>query len=756
MTRFALEPIYGSILLAVAIAVAVIAVIAMVTPPSPNRSHRRWLIMLRSLAALMLLLAAFRPAFLRTDNRPAEATLIVAVDKSRSMTLPDGDGNDRWSSQVESWRELASGLADLDDSLSIRLLVYDKVARNRVDTGPEALDVETPDGELTDLAAATLAAIQAAGGKPIAGVVLMGDGTQTAPIQGGGARRVVETLRSLGVPLWCVPFGPAGGAAVSRDVAVEALPDSYQLFTGNEVAIEFQVHTRGVAGIDIPVTISWIDSQGRVSEVATRTVTATRSIDVQPFSIPIVAPAPGSYRLKVEAQSQSGELITVNNQQIAFADVRAGGGRILYLEGTPRPEQKFLRRSLRGFPDLDLTYRWIPRDTASRWPIDLDNYFQPGRFDVYIIGDLDSAAVGKTQWGMLAEAVSEGAGLVMLGGYQTYGSGGYATSALADVMPVRMDASRRRDASSQRDDSNGHLQGPIPIRLTRTHDITDLGGDDPARRWQQLPPQLGGNDFVGPKVAPGVQVLLESPDQQPLLIVGEYGSGRTAALAIDSTWRWWRYGKRDVHQRFWRQLVLWLLSRENTSGDKIHIELDSRRFNTAATPEFRARVQSVGESDRSIELIAEVVDESGAAMPVPASSDGSDENVAAIQGQLPKLAPGFYRLRVRAADDGGSLEAAEVAFQTIDQSREMDRPMADPVFLRQLAQLTADHGGTSFEPDEMNVLIDTIAKRRHKAAAPIVEKFRLGDGPLSGWIVFALFASALCGEWYLRRRWGLA
>ena len=41
-------------------------------------------------------------------------------------------------------------------------------------------------------------------------------------------------------------------------------------------------------------------------------------------------------------------------------------------------------------------------------------------------------------------------------------------------------------------------------------------------------------------------------------------------------------------------------------------------------------------------------------------------------------------------------------------------------------------------------------------ATPIVEKYRLGDGPISGWIVFLIFAAALGGEWFLRRRWGIA
>jgi hypothetical protein len=760
MTSFALEPIYGSLLLTLVAGIATIAVILAVTPPTENPSHRHWLIALRLFAASVLLLAAFRPTLLRTDTRPADAALVVAVDTSRSMTLPDGDGSTRWMAQSEAWKKLVEGLSGLDGSLVIRLLAYDASARKLASATADALDAESPAGELTDLSAAAVASIQAAEGQPIAGVVLMGDGTQTAPLKGTGAQRVVETLNSIGVPLWTVPIGPPGGASASRDVAVDSLEESYQLFAGNEFEIQFQVLARGLAGEDIPVRLSWIDIAGKTTEVASRNVAPSKSSEVTALSVSVLAPDPGTYRLKVEAETQEGELITTNNLQIAFVEVREGGGRILYLEGTQRQEQTFVRRSLRRFPDLDLTYRWIPKDTSATWPIDLNDSFRPGKFDIYVIGDLDASALGDAQLRELADTVSAGAGLVMLGGYQTFGAGGYASSPLAEVIPVRMDASRRRSMDAGSEDSADQLAGPLPLRLARNHPITDLGTEDPSLAWTQLPPLLGAYRLIGPKIAPGVEVLLQSPDEEPLLVVGEYGRGRTAALAVDSTWRWWRAGQKETHHRFWWQLMLWLLAREDTGGDKIVIEMDARRFAVDDPPEFRASVQSLSESNQDAELIAEVIDESGEVTPIAVTTESrSDESLqeltTAIRGRLPKLDAGFYRLLVRPRESTDSLQAEEKAFQVIDESRELAQPMADPVYLRQLAELTADHGGAAFTPDEIDGLIETIKQRRRQAEAPIVEKFRLGDGPLSGWLLFVLFAGALSTEWFLRRQWGL-
>ncbi|MGB0599234.1 MAG: glutamine amidotransferase [Rubripirellula sp.] len=762
MTSFAIEPIYGSLLLAALASAAMIAVISLVTPPTQNPNHRRWLLGLRWLAAIVLLLALFRPALLRTDNRPTEAALIVAADTSRSMTLPDGDGQSRWETQAEAWAKLSRAIMGMDETLGLRLVAYDQTARRIANATPEALENESPEGELTDLSAAALSAIQAAEGQPIAGVVLMGDGTQTAPVRGTGAQRVIETLDSLGVPLWSVPIGPAGGASASRDVSVDALAESFQMFAGNEVEVDFQVLTRGLVGVEIPVRLSWLDTEGNVTEFATRNVVSDKASDVTAVTVPVRAPAPGTYRLRVEADTQDGELVSTNNTQVAFVDVREGGGRILYLEGSPRLEQTFLRRSLRRFPDLDLTFRWIPIDTRDRWPIDLADAFEPGKYDIYILGDLDATALGNQQLSQLAETVGDGAGLVMLGGYHSFGSGGYADSPLERVLPVKLDRSQRRTVGAIEQDTGDQIEGPLAVKLTRQHPILEMGGDDPATLWPTLTPLLGANRLSGPKVAPGVQVLLETEQNQPLLVIGGYGRGRTAAVAMDSTWRWWRGGNNEIHRRFWRQLMLWLLGREETNSELIQVEMDARRFSSANLPSFQARVQVLSNGAAAgLTLMAEIIDESGDTKPITTSAQSTSEGTglstnASIRGTIPKLPPGFYRLRVRPEPTSEALPATEMAFQVIDESRELALPMADPVYLRQLAELTVDHGGGAFTPDEVDQLIETIQQRRQRAETPVVEKHRLGDGPFSGWMLFLLFAAALSTEWYLRRQWGLA
>ena len=178
-------------------------------------------------------------------------------------------------------------------------------------------------------------------------------------------------------------------------------------------------------------------------------------------------------------------------------------------------------------------------------------------------------------------------------------------------------------------------------------------------------------------------------------------------------------------------------------------------------PSSAASVESLDDSGTQSELIAEVVSESGEFTPIEVSTESRSEGagqstMTAIRCRLPTLSPGFYRLRVRPEQDTTPLPSEELPFQVIDESRELAQPMADPVYLRQLAELTADHGGAAFTADEIESLIETIQQRRRQAETPIIERFRLGDDPISGWILFVLFAGALSIEWFLRRQWGLA
>lgn len=752
------EPLFTSRWALLAITAGLVALLVMVQPAGElSQARRRVLFWLRCIAASALLLTLLRPTLVQTDDAPAPATLTVLLDRSRSMALSAGDGNDRQSVQRNVWNELAPVLQGSDDAtLEVQVLLYDQEVQ-AIDLAGSAARLEEPaDGEATDVAVGLKAALARAAGRPLAGVVLVGDGTQTADVAGAGAQAVARTLASLEVPLWTVPIGPPAEADGGRDVEVDGVPESQRVFAGNRFAINATIRTRALTGRDIPVRVRLMPqaSPGAAEpeEIAVRSIVPKQPSDVAAMEIPLRAPEPGRYRVEVAADPQPGEALTLNNRQIMFLEVREGGGRILYLEGEPRQEQLRLRRALGRFPDLELEYVWVRRDRANRWPVELGNLLEENRFDIFVLGDLHADALGTEQLQQITDRVGEGAGLLVIGGFQTLGPGGYADSPLASVMPVTMDASLARPPTADPPEAS-RLEGPLPLRVVTAHPLLQLSrGQTPQETFDRLRPMLGASRIRGVKAMPGVDVLLETPQQDPLLVIGEFGRGRAAVFAADSTWQWWRQGESDVHRRFWRQLMLWLLSRDSFDDNALLVELDQRRFDRRQPPPFRVRATIADRPLKADAISVEVVDDAGNATSVPFNPRPDQEGMASFGGTLPELPPGLYRLRASAE----GLQRDELAFQVMDRDIERMRPVADPAFLRQLSALTADAGGASFNPDQVDRLIDAIQENRSQAVSPIVQKYRLGDDPISGWFLFVIFAAAMITQWALRRRWGLA
>lgn len=775
MSRLQLEPIIESWVGMFLLALAMVGVPLLVRIHGGDLTSRRQqlLIGLRLTATLGVLTAALRPSIIQTDSQPGRATLAVLLDRSKSMSLEAGDGRTRWSVQQEVIRSLAPALAGLDDSLQVKWFIYAEQADES--SVPELLATadQSPKGTATDLAAALSAALGASAGEPLAGVILAGDGVHNPPVvsaqtttSAANGSRVVgrrdedpqalaRALGGLDVPLWTIPIGPPGDRDQVRDVEIDQLPESLTVFSGNEFSVDFVLRSRGLQGIELPVRV-WLSPEDRPeerTELASRGHLPGRASDAFAFSIPATVSEPGAYRLEVAVDAQPGETLLSNNSQFAFLEVRPGGGRVLYIEGQPRPEQTFLKRAMRRFPDLELTYRWIAPSAGS--PPTTDDWFQAGRYDIFIIGDLAATSLPPQAWEHLTDAVRSGAGLLMLGGLATFDAGGYRDSPLADVLPIRLGELGREF----------QLEGPLAPQLPRLHPITsldptDLSLDDQQAAWDRLPPLLGANRLGAPRVAPGVNVLLETPNGEPLLVIGEFGQGRVIAFAADSTWRWWRQGADVAHRRFWRQLLMWLIDRADQDQAEITVELDRRRFATGEAVSWRAfsndpQGDSDGDVDQATALpTAELLggDDQESRLPVPVSLAPTGSGRPTFMGTLSSLEPGIYRLRVTAADGSSH---GEQSFQVLDADRELEAPFADTTYLAQLSAQTAVAGGTSFQTSQLDELLARIAELRRTSAAPVVSKLRLADGPATAWPLWLFIVGCLAIEWVLRRRWGL-
>ncbi|MCH8849792.1 MAG: hypothetical protein IIC89_03090, partial [Chloroflexi bacterium] len=304
-----------------------------------------------------------------------------------------------------------------------------------------------------------------------------------------------------------------------------------------------------------------------------------------PIELSTIPQAPGEFKVTLRVPNQSGELVTTNNEMSTFVTVLKGGINVLYLEGALRVDQVYLRRSLDASPDIKVDFvRLDPRDPNAR-PVDLIDLFQPGKYDVYMIGDVDSSQLTAEELQALADVVGDGAGLVMLGGFHTFGPGGYAQTPLVGLLPVEMDA-RERQRLGEPIRADVQVPGPLKMQPTdplgRRHYLMTLGQQSGAI-WDKLPPLEGANRLGKPKT--GATVLAETSSGEPLLVVQQAG-GRVMAFAGDTTWHWWMEGFAPQHKRFWRQVILWLARKDELSDGTVWVKLAERRFSRGERVRF--------------------------------------------------------------------------------------------------------------------------------------------------------------------------
>ncbi len=156
----------------------------------------------------------------------------------------------------------------------------------------------------------------------------------------------------------------------------------------------------------------------------------------------------------------------------------------------------------------------------------------------------ERSAIAPNRLAVIEQYVREGGGLLMIGGYFSFagidGKARYHGTPVEDALPVTISAI---------DDRAERPEGVLPVVRGAGHPV--LAGVPDG--WPAL---LGYNQLVA---KPSAEVLALCGDD-PLLVVGGHGSGRSAAFASDCAPHWCPPGFMDWpgYDPLWGNLVRWL------------------------------------------------------------------------------------------------------------------------------------------------------------------------------------------------------
>jgi uncharacterized membrane protein len=581
-------------------------------------------------------------------------------------------------------------------------------------------------------------------------ILLISDGVHNS------AGDPIATAREIGIPVFTIGSGSALGQRQRiRDVAVSHLDVPDQMPVDNLARVKGYVEASG-----FPRRIVKANLQEDGSVVARQQIVLDGLDGPQEVIFEFTPTAEGLHRYTVEVPPLVGERIPQNNSRSTSSLVIESRIGVLYVEGTLRAEygavvgqflakdpsieycalvqtrpNVFLQRS--NINDLHLDS--IPSD-----PEVLD------RFDVFMIGDLDSSYLPATHQERISQRVRDGAGLLMTGGYHALGPGGYQQTPIEKLLPVFV-GNRQIGQISGRflpaltPDGRAH---PIFANISRFFP----SGTAPAET-DGLPPLQGAVRVLG--VKPAATVLAVHPQEKadtgiamPVLAVQSYGSGRSAVFTGDTTRAWKQsLGSLDRETpflRFWGQTVRWLASRSDEVPGQAGIVATTDKFNYE--PESLVVISAVvrgsqgaGIGDAKVTAAIEGPDQFNDVIAcVPTA--GPTGNYRAT---FPAEASGRYTITVRAPLADGWIKAKPLAIDVGRPNLEFDRTRLDE---QTLAEISRASGGRYAHLDTAGRIVERL--RSDVRSRLVRYELPLAWPPL----VWLMFIGLLTAEWILRRR----
>jgi uncharacterized membrane protein len=700
------------------------------TTPARLKPAVIWLLQTAMVAVLLVLL--WQPALSVATLRPQQNIVAIVVDDSRSMARQDGS-----SSRIDQAKKALSGgvLDELGKKFQVRLY-RNGSSLERVNS----IDGLKAEANSTRLGGGLRQVVSEAASLPIGAVVVLSDGAENS---GGIDLDTTNEIKRYRIPVHTVGFGRE---RPDRDLELIEAEMPQRILANSKLNAVISFRQFGYEGRRARINLK---DGGKT--LASREVTLKKEGVAQSESVVFNSGLAGVRTLQVSIDPLDGEENGQNNTLTRLVNVDATKPRVLYIEGEPKWEYKFIRRAIDADQGLQLVsmlrttqnkiYRQgigDPKELEEGFPATVEELFS---YQAVIIGGVEANYFTPTQQELLKQFVDRrGGGLLWLAGRGGLSDGGWGAAALADLMPTVMPSRK-----------NTFLRDPANVELTPAGRDTLLCRleDDPQRnveRWKKLPYLANYQDPGAPK--PGAVVLAEmnpgGRGRLPLLVTENYGRGRTAIFATSGSWRWqMQQPVEDMsHEMFWQQMLRWLVS--GTSGAVI-----------SRTP------KNVYSDEQVVGLRAEIRDKNY----IPVSDARVEAHIIGPEGisENVELRPDPATVGLYTAD-WGALKQGSYVVETVGYrgSEEVGRDVL--TFRREdgvaenfgtsqnrelLEKLSQNTGGRYWKPNELNKLASDISYS--EAGISVKETRDLWDAP-----VFFMMALLLrSGEWLLRRKWGV-
>src|SRR5688500_12942811 len=375
---------------------------------------------LRMAALALVAFCLFRPTLIVRAAIPQQNVVAVLLDDSRSMQIPDWAGQARGTFLKQQFNAPDSPLIKaLSDRFLVRVFRFSSAA-GRLESANDL----TFNGSQTRLGAALDGAREELAGLPVSGVVLVSDGADTSDATLGDA---LLGMKAEKLPVYTVGVG---SAALPRDIQIDRVSTPRSVLKDASLLVDVVVTNSGYGGRTVTVDV---EDEGRI--VGSEEVRLPNDGSPATVRVRAAASEAGPRLFKFRVAPQTDEVVSQNNVREALIQVRDVQEKILYFEGEPRFEMKFIRRAVADDKNLlavalqrtaDNKYMRLdgePEEVVGGFPKTRDELF---RYRGLILGSVEAGAFSGDQLQMIADFVDRrGGGLLVLGGPRSLGEGGY-------------------------------------------------------------------------------------------------------------------------------------------------------------------------------------------------------------------------------------------------------------------------------------------------------------------------------------------
>lgn len=735
---------------------------------------------LAGVRTLSLLLVAFLlagPQWQQDEEIVEPDHVVVLVDRSASMSVRDTTDATRVGiSRDQAMRDALERLDELgeDNPLSEqadRRIVWLGFDQQAYSVEPADLPALEETGLTTQLRTAIDQALYRLSGRPVSGIVVLSDGRSPQAMDPS----YLEMLDQRRAAVFAVPLG---SAELPLDLVVQRVEAPSRAFVDDRAPVRVKVDVRGAAAADRSrrVRLRLVEGERILEE---KVVPLSALEDEQTLAAVTDEPGRRQWRVEVVLDPASDgtageELVTANNTQTFDIELIDQPLRVLYVEGYPRWEYRYLVSLLKRETSIQSSVLLLSAERGfaqegdlpiTRFPRDMEEL---SPYDVIILGDVPSRYFSEERLSLIREHIAQnGAGLMWIAGSQ-FTPGSYETTVLSELLVMTDPAAVTTARVSRRGydiEPTAAAERLGVMALIEEDDATLMSNGDEATAAESWPQDLPALLWMkqSDQLKPTAQVLASATDSvlettAPFVVLMQYGGGQSLFVASDDTWRW-RYARGELyHERFWIQLIR-LMGRQrlDVAGRRAALVVEPQRVGVDEPAVVRLRLFDatlVNQEQRRVAVSIMRMDEPGGTktgeltllrQSRSAPSDGSTgegdwSGPAEFQAIWRPSRAGRYELVVTDAllDSLGLREPVEV----VSADDELRQPQADHA---RLAELAAGSGGRVVALEELASLDQWLPNRRRVSINSLIEP--LWYAPI--W--FVLFVILVTGEWIGRK-----